>query len=411
MSKRILILIGGHLSTAPRAQKEARALMEAGHEVEARGIWFDERAAAEDLAMTARTGIRFASALDFRPGPGRFYLRFAVRLRARFARKKFGRTGGFSPALLGYGAKELLAAALLHRADLTIVHSEAGLWAGRELLRRGLRVGIDFEDWFSHDLPPAARRERPVDVLEDLERTAARGARYVLAPSRAMAHALAQNYSIAPPAVVYNSFPSAEYSRIDGLHKDRSDPAILSVHWFSQHLGPDRGLELLFAALPLLKNPVQIYLRGACSPATRRWLNDSISPSCRARVTLLPLVSGAELLSRIAEHDVGLALETNSIPSRDLSISNKLFQYLQAGLAVIATNTRGQREVLQPCGEAATLLPQSSARLLAEKIDLFAAQPELLAQARPAALRAAKAFCWERQKETLVQAAARALFD
>jgi glycosyltransferase involved in cell wall biosynthesis len=128
-------------------------------------------------------------------------------------------------------------------------------------------------------------------------------------------------------------------------------------------------------------------------------------------VTVLPPVSNAELLSRIAEHDIGLALESAKIESRDLCVSNKIFQYLQAGLAVIATDTRGQREVLRPCGDAAILLPEASPPALAETINLYSAQPALLARAKKAALLAAKNFDWEVQKETLLKAAARALLD
>ncbi len=35
------ILIGGYLCTAPRPQKEAKTLANAGHEVTVGGLWFD----------------------------------------------------------------------------------------------------------------------------------------------------------------------------------------------------------------------------------------------------------------------------------------------------------------------------------------------------------------------------------
>jgi hypothetical protein len=38
---KILILIGGHLCAAPRSQKEAETLTNAGHGVIVRGVWFD----------------------------------------------------------------------------------------------------------------------------------------------------------------------------------------------------------------------------------------------------------------------------------------------------------------------------------------------------------------------------------
>jgi glycosyltransferase involved in cell wall biosynthesis len=407
MPRRILILIGGHFATAPRAQKEARALIDAGYEVEVGGIWFDEKKAAQDLAMSARNEIRFTPALDFRGG--RKWCRARVRLRARFAREIFVRAGLFTPALLGYGARELLALARKKAADLTIVHSEAGLWVGAELGQHRLRTGIDFEDWFSRDLPPPARRERPVRVLEKLERRLAQSSSYVLAPSHAMAGALARAYAIPTPEVIYNCFPPPA---LDGLRRDRHDESVSSLHWFSQSIGPDRGLELLFAALPLLKVRAHLYLRGACSPTTKDWLDRAIPSGSRAAVTILPPVSSAELPSRIAEHDLGFALESAAIPSRDLSVSNKLFQYLQAGLAVIATDTQGQREVLAQCGEAGMLLSAATPPVLAQAIDFHLSQPARLARAKKAALAAASdLFSWERQRAALVLRAERALHD
>ncbi len=404
---RVHILIGGHLSTAPRPQKEARALMDAGHDVEVSGVWSSEEKAAWDREMISRSGIAFTPALDFRGGtPWGKWRRLRARLRARGAREAFLRAGLFSPALLGYGAKELLRAALDRPADLAIVHSEAGLWVGRELLRRGRRVGIDFEDWFSRDLPPTARRTRPLLRLEEFERELAQNSRYVLAPSRAMAGALAHAYGISLPQVIYNSFPASD---LDGLDKDRLDRNEPSLHWFSQTIGEDRGLQLLFDALPLLKNRTRLYLRGACSDSTRRWLEESIPSIVRANVTVLPPVPAHELPSRIAEHDIGFALETSSIPSRDLTASNKLFQYFQGGLAVIATDTRGQREVLASSGEAGILLSGETPALLARAIDSYLFDPERLARAQAAAFRAAENFSWERQRAGLVRTAEEAL--
>ena len=403
---RILILIGGHLSTSPRGQKEALALREAGCEVEVSGIWFDSEKIAADRRIMTSIGLRFTPALDFSGGslPGEAR-RFRTRWRSQKARKNLDRRGAFSPDLLGYGARELGALALQRNADLTIVHSEAGLWAGNELLRAGRPVGIDFEDWFSRDLPLESRRERPVRMLEQLEAALARESRYVLATSQSMAFALAQAYGGATPTVVYNAFPDPPLLSPTALY--RVTP---SIHWFSQNIGRHRGLELFFRALPRLEHPAWIHLRGSCDRETRRWLERLIPPKWRDRVTIAPPVPAAQLAYRIAEHDIGLALEDATIPSRNLSISNKVFQYLQSGLAVMATPTAGQREALEPCGEAATILAQATPEDLARALNRYLAEPEFLAVAKRAArLASQNLFSWEGEKAKLISAAKRAL--
>ena len=384
--------------------------MEAGFQVQVSGVWFDPAWVAHDLELISRTQIQFRPALDFRGVTAAGQLRrMRVRLGRRWARARFQRCGCFSPQLLGYGAAELRRAAREAAADLTIVHSEAGLWVAQDLLRRGRRVGVDFEDWFSRDLPESARAARPIGALEELERLVARQARYLLTTSRAMSAALARAYGGREPTVVYNSFPSADEDAVDHLRKDRLHADVPSLHWFSQTIGPDRGLELLFEALPLLSRRVDLYLRGAYSAAARQWLQARVPPLFHSAVHILPLVSPGELPSRIAEHDLGFALESGAITSRDLSISNKLFQYLSAGLPVIATPTQGQREVLSGCGPAGTVLEAATPVALAQAINRFLTHPELLATARVAARAAAQgALAWEAEKGKIVAEAERA---
>ena len=399
---RILILIGGHLCTAPRPQKEADTLAAAGHDVMVAGVWFDAELAKRDMALLADKDWTFYPALDFRPGQRD---RFGVRLQAAAARRLYRWLGVKTPALLGYGARRLLRLAQAVSADLTIVHSEAGLWVGQRLMRQGHAVGVDFEDWFSQDLLPSARQTRPTAWIAELEAALLRGGSYRLAPSQAMAQAIAAHYHVTPPTVVYNVFPQMKPEppqvRAHGT---------LRLHWFSQTIGPGRGLELLFEALPHLTQPVDVHLRGACAAANQTWLATQIPLGWAAHVHIHPTVPNVELPARIAENDIGLALEQVDPPSRDLTVTNKLFQYLQAGLAVVATDTAGQREVFQQAPAIGHLVAAGDAIALAAAIDDLICNPTRLQAAQAAARQAAQSrFSWEREEKTLLAATTRAL--
>ena len=63
------------------------------------------------------------------------------------------------------------------------------------------------------------------------------------------------------------------------------------------------------------------------------------------------------MLSRIAEHDIGFAGEQNYCRSRDLTVTNKILHYLLGGLAVIASDTAGQRQIAAQAGEAVRVYP------------------------------------------------------
>jgi glycosyltransferase involved in cell wall biosynthesis len=407
---RILILIGGHLCTAPRPQKEAEALALAGHDVMVAGVWFEPQLVARDQSLCDAKSWQFQPILDFRGITTRQKLiQLKVRLQVKFARAAFRRWKRCSVGLLGYGAVEMLQFAQNYRADLTIVHSEAGLWVGQQLLQQGYRIGVDFEDWFSQDLLPKAQTQRPIAWLKTLEATLARNCHYCLVPSQAMAMAIATAYDCPIPTVVYNAFPIYYQQLSQAITHDRSDRITPSLHWFSQTIGPGRGLETLFKALPLIQGLIQIHLRGNCPPAYQTWLQDQLPADWRDRFFVHDTVNNQELPARIAEHDIGLALETATIPSRDLTVTNKIFQYLEAGLAIIATDTTGQKEVLQICSLAGQLVASDDAPSLAAAINHWIAHPDQLAIAKQAATRADEALNWKTQADRLVQQAAAAL--
>lgn len=399
---RILILIGGHLCTAPRPQKEADTLAAAGHDVMVAGVWFDAELVERDTAILADKAWAFYPALDFRPGQRD---RLRVRLQAAVARRLYRWLGVKTPALLGYGARRLLRLAQTISADLTIVHSEAGLWVGHQLMQQGYAVGVDFEDWFSQDLLPSARQARPTAWIAELEAALLRDCSYRLAPSQAMAQAIAAHYRATPPTVVYNVFPQMKLEQPQArAHRT------LRLHWFSQTIGPGRGLELLFEALPYLTQPVDVHLRGICSPANQTWLAHQMPLGWATHVHIHPTVPNGELPARIAENDIGLALEQTDPPSRNLTVTNKLFQYLQAGLAVIATDTAGQREVFQQAPAIGHLVAAGDAQALAAAIDDLICNPARLQAAKAAARQAAQSrFSWELEEKTLLAATERAL--
>ncbi len=336
-------------------------------------------------------------------------MNLGVRGRGRLAREMHRRFGRVSPSQLGFSPGAMLKAALRENADLTIVHSEAGLWVGEQLLKKGMRVGVDFEDWFSEDALPEASR-LPIAQIKALEKVLTQECHYRLTTSEAMAQALGDAYDASPPTVVYNAFSVAQRQSVEGETRDRKDPAIPSVHWFSQTIGPGRGLETLFASLNQVSLVAEIHLRGNCTGEVRRWLNDLTPPIWRDHVFIHPTVSNEELLSRTAEHDIGLALEIPYCRNKELTASNKLFQYLQAGLAVIATNTAGQREVFERRPEIGSLIPPDDPEALAQAIQALLNDAGRLKAAKAAAVKAAEEeFCWERQQHNLLAAAEAAL--
>ena len=398
------ILTGNHLCRNPRVLKEASCLANAGFNVEVLGAWVDPRLKAEDKELLASAPFTFFPVVDAesrsRVSRAR---RFVARLLTSGSRLALRATGLRTRWQLGAAVGALAQVARTRKFELAIAHSELALAVAADLGRSGFRVGVDFEDWFSEDSLPEARRSRPVSLLRNLEERLLRSGRHATCPSYAMSKALAETYNCPAPGVVYNAFPWSDRSALDGLFKDRARRSRPSIHWYSQTLGRGRGLEELVAALPHIRSDAEVHLRGRPAEGFEAWIRARIPDAWRERVYFHDLVANEALLSRISEHDIGLAGETQYCLSRDLTVTNKILHYLLAGLAVVASETSGQEEVAQQAPAAVSTYPVGNSLALAERINELLDSKYRLRAAQEAALQAAQStFCWERQEARLV---------
>lgn len=408
---RIIIVSGIQLFANPRVVKEAETLAAAGHQVDVLGATLEPGMAESDRRLFEGQQWRYTVLMDASSPEWSDRVRFlAARIRLRVWREAHARLAISNPRQLGIAGSEILRYCLANSADLYIVHNPQGLWVGTELLRRGRTVAVDIEDWYSENLLPADRRGYPVEALRRWEAIALRGAAYSTTTSMALSEALTRSYNCNPPAVVYNAFSLRERDAIDGTVLDRVNPDLPSLCWFSQVVGRERGLETLMDALPSVETPLEIHLRGRCRPDYRALLLARAPESWRQRIHFHPQVPHDQLISRIAEHDLGLAAEIPYCRNIQLTVSNKLLQYLLAGLAVVASDTDGQREVAAVAGAAVTTFAAGDSSALAAALNsLIEDRTRLRAAREKAVVAAERFFCWERSAPVLLDRVASAV--
>lgn len=306
------------------------------------------------------------------------------------------------PLQLGYAILPLWRTAKSLPTDLFSLHLEKSMWVGTKLLALGRPFRVDIEDWHSEDGLPEDRANRPIRLLKKCERKVLNGAVHASATSHAMADALAEHYGCPKPTVIYNSFPLEERSRIDGRLIDRPTRSGVSIIWFSQTIGPGRGLEALIAAFGRLPRYCQLHLRGKPREGYIETLLKGLNAEVRRRVYLHSLVPPAGLLSRLSEHDVGYCGELSDCKSRDVTITNKAFEYMRARLAIVASDTRGQLEMAAVQPEAISIFRQGDSDSLYNAIYPLVADSATLLKAREAALQAIEShFSWEQSKARL----------
>ncbi len=388
---RILIVSSGSPCRNPRPLKEAGALGTAGHDVTLLTVSESPELDALELTLTAGAPFKHESVGRNLGRLTRLQQRVATRLAVQATAAGFECLRALGPVAA------LRERARAFAADLTIVHNEIPHWIGVDLLARGRRVAADFEDWHSEDLLPADRRGRPLGRMRELERTLLQQATYVSTTSQALSSALVERYGGRPPIVVTNSFPLQPDPRTP------TTPASPAFFWFSQTIGPGRGLEEFLAAWQRTTQPSRVVLLGQIRGAFAEELLNRLPDTLRPRLEFLPLVAPAELPGVIARHDIGLALEQAAIRNRDLTITNKILQYLNAGLAVVASETRGQREVMARAPQAGIVVDLAETTALTVALDNLLKDPaRLAAMGRAARQAAVDHYCWEKEAPKLV---------
>jgi glycosyltransferase involved in cell wall biosynthesis len=397
--KNILIFTSSHLCRNPRVYKEACALGNAGYDVTVLTMATHRRFSAQDQTLLAGAPFKL-KLIDYTAQNQSVQLSyFFQRCCVRLAKALLKRIKIETPYCLG-PAQPLVNAALAETgADLTILHTEIPIWAAKSLVRRGRKIAVDLEDWYSEDLLYADRTTRPIKLLHASETFALHHAVYTSTTSRSMAAAVADNYGCPSLAVIRNVFPLETQFR----QQEPLKSAVPSFIWFSQTIGPGRGLELFLSAWCQMKYESNISLLGDLRPGYDITLRERLTEQQNTRLKFIPLVSPTVLPKVLRSHDIGLALEPKWPRNKDLTISNKIFQYLNSGLAVVATDTAGQSEVFQGVGNIGLLVEAHETSLLAKALDSLVTNRDRLNDMQRAARDAAcSVYCWEKERLVLL---------
>src|ERR1700722_9716703 len=143
MDSNIVILTGNHLCNNPRVIKEGLTLSNAGYAVTVIGAWFDRGLKRQDLEMQKWLPFRFKAAIDTTDDA---LLRLRARARGKLSKIAHRFVRLESRGQLGYANRGLRVPSR-QPVNLYIAHSELGMDAAANLLRRGWPVGVDMEDW------------------------------------------------------------------------------------------------------------------------------------------------------------------------------------------------------------------------------------------------------------------------
>ena len=397
---RVTVVTSGHLSTCPRMLKSADALAGAGYDVRMVASRHEPWATVMDLEVRSRRAWP-VDAVNYRRGDsGTTYWWTGVQHRvARAAISAIGPARAPMPVVaraFGRVHAALVDAVCAQPADFIYGGTTGALAAIAEAARRsGTPYAVDFEDL--HSAETSGAQAPLIDALAArVEQDVIRGAAFLTTSSEAIASEYQRRYGV-DPAVIHNTFPLP--SRPPDFA--RTNPSIFKAYWFSQTIGPGRGIEDAVVALGRVGCAVEITLLGRAQAGYLRAIRRLAKNNAfHVAVIHQPPAAPDAMVDFARGYDVGLALDYGSPLNRELCVTNKALTYILAGVPVVMADTLGQHALGVDLGRGAALVPGGDVDALAAAFAHWARNPAALDCAkRTAWQRAANRWHWEHDAE------------
>ncbi len=337
---KIVLITPGQPSVNPRIVKEAEALSNAGHDVTMLYCHWINWADEADKTILEHSKWK-AILIGGSPSQNKFKF-YYTKLRFKFYR--FLSSKAICKSLVAEKAQtrcytELLKAACSIKADYFIGHNLGALAVVvNAAASNKAKCGFDFEDYHRGEVSHMiASDEIRIKYLEDKYLPSCNYISFAspLIEKKEMLHF---PHLRCPVIVINNCFPLSAKTPVFKPGEN------LKLFWFSQTVGPDRGLVTVLLAMKVVNNPkISLTVVGKIADETLREFRNILG-DLSAQLIIKGVVPPGEIDKVAAQADVGLAVEQSSPINRDICLTNKIFTYLSAGLAIILTDTAAQKE-------------------------------------------------------------------
>ncbi len=292
-------------------------------------------------------------------------IRLAVdRLRCFCARIWFKASGHLSASAFSTRAVGLKKALARAAADIYIAHNiDTLLPAAAAASRRGALLMFDSMEFHGDMGDGQSTLER--QLVHDVERRYLPKCCLIFSSSDQIADALVGEYGIPRPLPLYNVPPREE----NLIWKPQRG---LALYWRNAVVGlGQRGLGDALVALTKLPSDIFLHLQGRMPADGGSNLRSRIADlGIQSRVIFHKPYSPENAVREASQYHVGLCLERAGIRNHELTVSNKMFDYHMAGLAVISSDLPPLRRVLAK-SNGGLLFSPGSADDLADKIAML----------------------------------------
>ncbi len=232
-----------------------------------------------------------------------------------------------------------------------------------------------------------------------IERRIIPSAHVVFTVNDALADIIAERYHISKPTTLLNCPPRQEIQKSDRLRELLSIPSDKKIILYQGGLQEGRGIFVSLSAIKKIDNAVLVFLgEGNLRDQIVRTIEQE---RLHGRVFLLEAAPVSELLHYTAGADIGLCLIENYGTSYYHSLPNKLFEYVAAGIPVVASSFPEIRRFVESNGVGICVNPEDKEEV-ESAVRRILTDPDLYKTLLSNCIETSKRYTWEKEGAKLV---------
>lgn len=254
---------------------------------------------------------------------------------------------------------------------------------------KNIPFGFDLEDYHPGETNSKSTSYRYQMILKRFLPDAA----YVSAASPLILEYASKDYTLnqGKQLVVYNAFEKSDFTAPQPRQNVK-----LNMVWFSQHIDAGRGLEAFSDVLIELEDLIELHLYGNdqtafCQEYKQKHKNVFVHGPLRQK----------ELHMMLNTYDVGLAIEPAKDLNNCLAVSNKIIAYLQAGLYIVASDTKAQKKIMTEFCENGIVIDLKNSKMVRDTLNELALNKDMIRNGTIQRFRISEGFNWESESKKL----------
>lgn len=366
-----------HLSLNPRLVKEVKSLIEAGYNVQILYQYWNDWGSNLDKELIANEKWNVIR-IGGDPISDKFTY-WSSRLLYKAANKSiklFGFGNGLAEFAIGRCTLLFTKKAKQIKADLYIAHNLAALPAAVIAAKKfNSKCGFDAEDLHRFEVSDDPHNKE-LKLKSFIEEKYFPMTDYLTTSSQE----IAAKYNEIFPSLKFNTllnvFPKTN------IEANILQALPLKLFWFSQYVGLSRGIQDILSAMKILQSEqIEFHILGFLNESVKTDLTNFITKlefTSQPKLLFHQPIPGEQLFNFAKQFDIGLATEPGFSINNNLALSNKIFTYIQSGMAVIASNTLAQENLLKEYPNMGTIYKKGDPKSLATALSTYLKQPDLL---------------------------------